>query len=52
VITVTEKEKMLAGMAHKASDAQLVEDRKRAKKLYKKYNDLKPYNYEERKNLL
>ena len=49
---MTEKEKMLAGMAYNASDPQLVEDRKRAKKLCKKYNDLDPDNYEERKKVL
>lgn len=49
---MTEKEKMLSGMAYDASDIELVNDRKMAKKLCKKFNDLDPDNYEERNKVL
>lgn len=49
---MTEKEKMLSGMAYNASDPELVNDRKKAKMLCKKYNDLDPDNYDERKKVL
>ncbi|HCW04601.1 MAG TPA: maltose O-acetyltransferase [Clostridium sp.] len=49
---LSEKEKMLAGIAYLASDEELVKDRERAKKLCKKFNSLEPDNYEEREAVL
>lgn len=49
---MTEKEKMLAGMFYNAADKELFMDRQRAKKLCKKFNELDPEKYEERKMLL
>jgi len=49
---LTEKEKMLAGLPYISSDEELVRDRERAKKLCKKFNDLEPDKYEERKAVL
>ena len=36
---MTEKEKMLAGALYRASDPALVEERRRAKALCRRYND-------------
>jgi len=49
---MTEKEKMLNGMPYNASDVELVQDRLRAKKLCKIFNNLEPDNLEERVNIL
>lgn len=49
---MTEKEKMLNGLPYNASDVELVQDRLRAKKLCKIFNNLDPDNLEERVNVL
>ncbi|MGO1819378.1 MAG: sugar O-acetyltransferase [Senegalia sp. (in: firmicutes)] len=49
---MTEKEKMIAGDMYDATDEELFEDRMRAKILCKKYNDMKPYQLDERKEVL
>lgn len=49
---MTEKEKMLAGMFYNPADEELFQDRERAKKLCKKFNQMDHDKYEERKALL
>lgn len=49
---LTEKEKMLAGMPYNSLDKELSEDRLRAKKLCKKFNEMEPDKFEERKAIL
>lgn len=49
---MTEKEKMLAGMFYNAADEELFDDRIRAKKLCKKFNELNPEAFKEREAIL
>lgn len=49
---MTEKQKMLAGEMYNPSDAELLAERMRARKLSKKYNNSEPDAVEERKELL
>jgi len=49
---MTEKEKMLNGMAYNAMDEELFRDRVRAKKLCKRFNEMEPDEFEEREALL
>jgi acetyltransferase-like isoleucine patch superfamily enzyme len=51
-MTMTEKEKMLSGMAYNAMDEELFRDRIRAKKLCKTFNELNPDEFENREALL
>ena len=48
----TEKEKMLAGELYDALDPQLSEERLRARRLLKAFNDSDPGDLEERARLL
>lgn len=49
---MTEKEKMLTGELYNAADKELVNDRERAKKLCRKYNNIEPDEYNKRTSLL
>lgn len=49
---MTEKQKMIAGKYYYSSDQELHEDRLRAKKLCKVYNDLEPDDVEAREKIL
>lgn len=49
---MTEKEKMLAGMLYNPANEELFQDREKAKKLCRKYNQMDYDKYEERKSLL
>ncbi|MBS4537259.1 sugar O-acetyltransferase [Clostridium sp. D2Q-11] len=49
---MTEKEKMLAGELYNPADKELINDRRRAKILCNKFNDLNPTDQEDKKSLL
>ncbi|MCY6484875.1 sugar O-acetyltransferase [Clostridium aestuarii] len=49
---MTEKEKMVAGELYSPSDKELFEDRERAKKMCKQFNDMEPDEYDKRVSLL
>jgi acetyltransferase-like isoleucine patch superfamily enzyme len=49
---MSEQEKMISGQLYNSTDEKLSEQRIKAKKLCRKYNNLEPDNYEERKSIL
>ena len=49
---MSEQEKMISGQLYNSTDEKLSEQRIKAKKLCRQYNNLEPDNYEERKSIL
>jgi acetyltransferase-like isoleucine patch superfamily enzyme len=49
---MSEQENMISGQLYNSTDEKLSEQRIRAKKLCRQYNNLEPDNYEERKSIL
>ena len=49
---MSEQEKMISGQLYNSTDEKLSQQRIKAKKLCRKYNNLEPDNYEERKSIL
>ena len=49
---MSEQENMISGQLYNSTDEKLSEQRIKAKKLCRKYNNLEPDNYEERKSIL
>ncbi len=47
---MSEQEKMISGQLYNSTDEKLSEQRIKAKKLCRQYNNLEPDNYEERKS--
>jgi acetyltransferase-like isoleucine patch superfamily enzyme len=49
---MSEQEKMISGQLYNSTDEKLSEQRIKAKKLCRQYNNFEPDNYEERKSIL
>ena len=49
---MSEQEKMISGQLYNSTDEKLSEQRIKAKKFCRQYNNLEPDNYEERKSIL
>ena len=49
---MSEQEKMISGQLYNSTDEKLSEQKIKAKKLCRQYNNLEPDNYEERKSIL
>jgi acetyltransferase-like isoleucine patch superfamily enzyme len=49
---MSEQEKMISGQLYNSTDEKLSQQRIKAKKLCRQYNNLEPDNYEERKSIL